>query len=121
MFLEFLNAVISLDLNWLAGLFFSNFHYLFAFGAICFFFFGPSTKKAIIATAMICVIAWSWVDFELISGWGLFLASFLSIYYISKVAVNVFAEDLPGLKKHMDLVNEAQFILLFVFFNLLMR
>lgn len=121
MFFEFLNAVITLDLGWLVGLFVNNFHYLFFFAMICFFFFGPSIKKTIIATAMICVVAWMWVDFEIMSGWGLFLASFLGIYYITKIAVNIFAEDIPSLKNHMVLVNEVQFIALFVFFNLFMR
>jgi len=120
MFFEFLNAVITLDVNWVVGLFFSNLHYLFVFFAICFFFWNQSAKKAIVAFFLLCVVAWAWVDFELLSGWGLFLASFLSIYYISKIVVNIFAEDIPSLKNRMVLVNEVHFIALFVFFNIFM-
>lgn len=121
MFFEFLNAAISLDLNWLAGLFFSNFHYLFLFAAICFFFFGPSTKKAVIATALFCPLAWVWVDFELMSGWLLFVGGFLGIYYITKVVVLAFAEDVPALRNHLVIVSEMQFVALFLFYNLFLR
>lgn len=120
MFFEFLNAVITLDLNWLAWLFFSNFHYLFLFVLICFFFFGPSIKKVVIATALFCPLAWVWVDFEMMSGWFLFVGGFLGIYYITKMVVLMFAEDVPALRKHLVIISELQFVVLFLAYNLIL-
>lgn len=121
MFFEFLNAAISLDVNWLAGLLFNNFHYLFAFAAICFFFWGPSTKKVAISVFLFCLVAWTWVDFELMSGWILFGGAFLSIYYITKFAILTFAEEVPALRNNMVVISEAQAIGLIIIYNLFLR
>jgi hypothetical protein len=64
------------------------------------------------------MVAWSWVDFEMMTGWGLFIASFLGIYYITKVAVNIVAEDIPALKSKMVIVNDLQFLIMLTVFNL---
>lgn len=120
MFFEFLNALLNLDLNWLAGLFFSNLHYLFFFVMICFYYWGPSLKKVVVAAFLLVLVAWTWVDFELLSGWVLFVGGFLSIYYITKIMVVAFAEDMPQLKDHLVLVNELQFLALFLAYNLFM-
>ena len=120
MFFEFLNAVITLDLNWLVSIFVNNLHYLFLFGMLYFFFFGPSIKKTAVATILLSIVAWLWVDFETMSGWGIFLASFLSIYYITKIVVMIFAEDIPALKNNLVIVSEVHFISLLVVFNLFM-
>lgn len=120
MFFEFLQAVATLDLNWLAWLLFSNLHYLFLFGVLCFFFWGPSVRKAAIATIILSITAWIWYDFQTFSGWAWALPVFLGIYYITKVGVVAFAEDMPQLKKHLVLVQEIHFVGLFVVFNLFM-
>lgn len=98
MFFEFLNAVLNLDLNWLAMVFFSNLHYLFLFAMICFYYWGPSVKKAVVAMGLLILVCWTWVDFEMMSGWLLFVGGFLSIYYITKLMVVAFAEDMPSLR-----------------------
>ncbi len=121
MFFEFLAAVISLDVNWLAGLLTSNFHYLFFFAAIGFFFWGPSTKKAIISTGLITLVCWIWVDFQTVSGWAILVGGFLSIYYITKLAVLTFADDVPFLKNNLIIVTEIHGIVLIIGYNLFLR
>lgn len=118
MFFEFLNAVISLDLNWLAGLFFNNLHYLFAFAAVCFFFWEPSNKKLVIAFILISLDFWVWADFEVFSGWGIFVGGFLSLYYISKIALLTFAHDIPQLKKYFVVISTIQALAALVIFNI---
>lgn len=121
MFFEFLNAVISLDVNWLAWLFFANLHYLFLFVAVGFFFFGPKMRKAAISALLLAFSAWALVDFQNISGWAILVGGFLAIFYITKIAVLTFAEDVPYLKKHLVLVSELHFVSILIFYNLFLR
>jgi len=118
MFFEFLAAVISLDVNWLAGLLFNNLHYLFFFAAAAFFFWGPSTKKTVISMALLISVIWIWVDFDMISGWAVLVGAFLSIYYITKIVVLTFAEDVPFLRNNLVIVTEVHFLGLVVAYNL---
>ncbi len=118
MFFEFLNAVITLDLNWLVTVFSSNFHYLFLFAMLCFFFWGPSVKKTVIATIVLFTAAWIWFDFQIFTGWAWAVPVFLAIYYITKIGIVTFAEDMPQLRKHLVLIQELHFVGLFVVFNL---
>ena len=118
MFFEFLNAAITLDLSWLATLVLTNLHYLFLIGILCFFFWGPSTKKVVISTILLSVVLWTWADLEFFSGWAWALPLFLGIYYISKLAIVAFAENTPGLSKHLVLIQEVHFIGLFAVFNI---
>ena len=121
MFFEFLSAVVSLDVNWLAGLLFNNFHYLFFFAAIAFFFWGPSVKKTAISMALLIPVIWVWIDFDLMSGWVIFVGSFLSLYYITKIAVLTFADDVPFLKNNLVIISEIQCVTLVIGYNLFLR
>jgi len=121
MFFEFLNAVITLDLKWLADTVFLNLHYLFVFFALSYLFWDRKFKKAVFATLLFCLVAWAWGDFENVFGWFLFAGGFLSIYYVTKLVVLTFAENIPELKNNLVLVSELQFLLLFAAYNLFLR
>jgi hypothetical protein len=121
MFFEFIQAVLTLDLNWLATLFFSNFHYLFFFAMFCFFFWGPSTKKVVVSTLLLIPTIWLWVDFDMISGWAILVGGFLSVYYITKLVVLTFANDIPFLKNNLIIVAEVHGVGLIVLYNLFLR
>jgi len=118
MFFEFLQAVVTLDLNWLAWLVFNNLQWVFAYCTISFFFFGPSPKKVAVGFFLISVLMWAWADFESLSAWGIFVAGFLILYYISKIAIMAFAEEVPQLRKHLVAISTIQAISLMVVFNL---
>ncbi len=121
MFFEFLQAVVTLDLNWLVSTVFNNLHWLFAFATVCFFFFGYGVRKLAITVSLLTLLLWAWVDFELLGGWGIFIAEFLILYYISKIALLAFVEEVPSLRKHIVAISALQGILLIVFFNLFLR
>ena len=121
MFFEFAYHVMSLDLAWLASLIMGNLHWLFAFAACCAFFFGDKWKKIAVGTFLLSVVAWTWVDFGAISGWVLFVGGFLSIYYITKIVVLAFAENVPSMNKHLVIISELQFLVLLVAYNFFMR
>ncbi len=121
MFFNFLNAVLGFDIAWFVWLIEHNLFYVFAFITLCFFFWGNSMKKAVIVTVLLSIVAWAWVDFELISGWVLFAGGFLSIYYVTKMVIMVFAESMPSLKNKLILVSEIQFFALLIIYNLFLR
>ena len=121
MLFEFLHRLVSLDLSWFVWLVTANLVYFFIFLAICFFFWEGKMKKVIAAFFLLCLVAWSWIDFEMISGWVLFVGGFLAIYYITKVAVLAFAENTPALQSKLIIVSEIQFIVALVVYNLFLR
>ncbi len=121
MFFEFLAAAISLDLNWIAGLVFNNLHYLFFFAAFAFFFWGPSTKKWAVSIILLIPTIWLWVDFSTLSGWVIMGGAFLSIYYITKIVVLTFANDVPLLKNNLIIVTEVHGLALIIGYNLFLR
>jgi len=118
MFFEFLQAVVTLDLNWLAWLFFANFHYLFAFIAVLFIFFDGKTKTIITGFVLFCGLSWAMVDFNMVSGWVLFVGTFLAINYIAKLAILTFAEADAGLSKHLLVINMVSFFAMWSIYNL---
>jgi len=121
MFFEFMSRLLSFDLIWIAGLIFGNLHYVFLFAAVCFFFFGPNIKKTVVSVILLSLVAWTWVDFELMSGWLLFVGGFLSIYYLTKIIVVIFANDVPALKNHLVIINELQFLAILLIYNFFLR
>ena len=121
MFLEFLNRLLSLDIAWFVWLVTANVFWIFAFFAICFFFWDKDKTKAVAGMMMLSILAWLWVDFEMISGIVLFVGGFLGIYYITKVAVLVFAADMPALRDKLVIVSELQFIVLLIIYNFFIR
>ena len=121
MFFQFLEALLSLDLGWFTWLVEHNIVYAFAFFALCFFMWDGNVRKALGATILLSLVAWIWVDMESISGMVIFAGSFLAIYYITKIAVMAFAEDVPALRKHLVLVGEVQFVVVLLVFNVFMK
>lgn len=118
MFFEFVDKLLSLDLVWLASLVFNNLHYLFAFGALMFFFFDRRVRSAIVAFVLFCFLAWAYMDLEATSGWLFFVGGFLMLNYIVKLAVLTFAQADPKLSKHLLIVNFFSFYVLWSIYNL---
>ena len=118
MLFEFINAVLTLDFEWLAGLVFSNFHWLFAFAAMMFFFFEGKTKLVIGNFFFFCILAWAFVDFETTSGWLFFVGGFLALNYLVKIASLTFAQADPKLSKHLLIVNFVAFYILWTIYNI---
>jgi len=120
MFFEFVTRLLSFDLAWLATLVMSNFHYLFAFGALLFIFFDNKLRKAIPAFFIFCILAWAFIDLQSTSGWLFFAGGFLLLNYIVKISTLVFAQSDPRLSKHLLVVNFFAFYALWVAYNMFM-
>ncbi len=119
MFLNFLTHLLNFDIPWLVALVMNNLPFLFMFAAIVYFFF--EGKKLVLGVILLSLVVWVWQDFTNASGTVLFVASFLMLHYITRLAVVAFAESVPSLKGRLVLVLQLQVIALFVFFNLFLR
>lgn len=115
MFFEFASHLISLDIAWLISLIMSNLHWLFFLYALMYFFM--EGKRVWWGFLVVVFVCWIWSDWEIVSGGFLFVGGFLSLYYITKLAVLSFAENSPGLKKRLLWVSEIQFIVALLAFN----
>ncbi len=118
MFFEFVNAVLTLDVDWLAWLLFANFHYLFAFAALCFFFFEGKTRAVVISFCIFCCLAWAFYDFTDTSGWLFFVGGFLALNYIMKVSLLTFSAYDPRLSKYLLVINWLSAYVLMAIYNL---
>jgi len=105
MFFEFVHAVLTLDLNWLAWLLFANLHYLFAFAALIFILFNGKTKSVLPGFIFFFLLCWAFTDFTDVSGWVFFVGGFLGLNYIAKIGSLTFAASDPKLEKYMLAVN----------------
>ena len=119
MLFEFFHRVITLDFSWLITLVANNLLFLFLFAALIFFFFDG--KRVAIGVVAFSILVWAWMDFELISGLAVLAGGFLVIYYITKMAVLMFVNEMPELKTKLIWVSEAQFLLVFVIYNIFLR
>ncbi len=116
MFWEFLAGVVALDVHGLVSFLFSNLYWVFAFGALAFWYF---PKKNIFAgIILISFFMWSFVDLTLVFGWVYLVAGFLALNYISRIAVLAFTESDEILRKHTLLIMVIQFYVTWIFYNL---
>ncbi|MBS3061147.1 MAG: hypothetical protein J4215_01030 [Candidatus Diapherotrites archaeon] len=71
MFLEFLYHFFSFDLDWLIRFIFDphSLFWLFAMYAVASYFYAP--KKALLAAFFLIIFNWLFVDFAILSGFGI--------------------------------------------------
>ena len=116
MLLQVISNLLSLNVSWFVELALGNLFYLFAFAAVMHIFMnGKGVLKGFV---VLCLMIWFWMDFAAVSGATLFVGGFLAFYYISKMALLIFAESTPKLKQKLIIVSELQFIGAFVLYNL---
>ena len=61
------------------------------------------------------------MDFEVLTGLAWSGASFLLLYYITKLAVLAWAENSKTLQKHLILISEIQFLSLLLIYTFFMK
>ena len=115
MLVEFLVHLISLDFHWLIGLVMNNLHFLFIFFAISYFFFDG--KNYILAMFLLILDVWLVADMEKVTGLLVFVGGFLTIFYITKLAIVTFAEDSEKLRKYLVPISTAQAYGAFIIYN----
>lgn len=116
MFLNFIQHLLSLDIGWFAALIMNNLLWLFIFYAVMHIFLGG--KNVLYGFVVFCLALWAWQDFQNASGVIIFGASFLSIWYITKLALLAIVETVPALSKKLIYINELHGLLLVFLFSL---
>ena len=119
MLYEAVGRLVSFDFSWFVELALGNFFWIFAFACIAFFFFGG--KKTFFYTIFLIVWIWAFGDFDIATGLVWTSASFLLIYYTTKVAVLVWVQNSPKLKNYVVAVNEVHFFTLLLISNFFLR
>jgi len=119
MLVEFLARVLEFDLVWIVGLIFGNLHWLFAIGAVIYFFYGG--KKPVLPFILLMGVVWAAIDLSTITGWVWAVPMFLAIHYITRIAIVIFASEIEGLKNKLPVVFVIHFFTIYIIFNLFLR
>ena len=116
-FFEAVSALAQLNLSFFIDLVTNNLLWVFAFYAMIHFFF--EGKKTIYFFVLWGFLLWAILDWENITGMAFSGASFLLLYYTSKIAILRTAEHIPALKKYLVVLSSIQaygLIFIFTFF-----
>ncbi|HZX20579.1 MAG TPA: hypothetical protein VFF13_06225 [archaeon] len=113
--LEVLHSVISLDIGFFIDLFFDNLFFFFAFYVLIHIF--VEKKDTFFYVLILLIVLWAFEDIETFTGLTFLSASFLIVYYITKLAVVAFAESVPSLRKYTIIITTIQFYVAYVIFN----
>jgi len=118
-FFEAIQALLSLDISFFVGIAIDNIFWIFAFYALIFYFM--EGKRTIYFFLLLTVLIFAFIDFESITLIGWSAASFLLIYYITKLAVLAWAENSPSMKNKLVLISEIQFLGLLIIYTFFMK
>lgn len=118
MLVEFLSHLLALDIAWIVALIVDNLFFLFAFSALMYYFMNG--KRMFVGFLVITLLMWVWLDMEHAASMVLFAGGFLSLYYLTKVAVIAAAENSKALKNKLIIVGEIQAVALIIIYNLFM-
>ena len=118
-FWELLARLIEFDIQWLISLVLHNFFWVFAFGAMAFYYY---PKHNMTATALVIILfIWAFIDMTSVFGWLYLVAGFLAFNYISRFTVLTFTENDKILKNHTVVIMIILFWVTWVYFNIFMR
>ena len=106
MLLEIFNFILS-NLLWVFGLF-----------ALGFIFFDGN--KPILAFLTITGLSLILGIFESASGWGFYTGGFLSLYYVSQMAILKYAEEIHFLKNRLAVVDSLYAYSLMIVYNFIL-
>lgn len=119
MYLDFFYHLLNLDIAWIISMVLANLNYSFAF--LCFgvlFLNKKSFSKIIIATVVIAIELWAYSEFSVAVGWTFLAGSFLFIFYATRFLLLVFAEETTSMKNKMVPLMLAQYLIVYIAFNL---
>ena len=112
MFLEILAHLAALDFVWVLSWPFRNPVMAFMFFSVIFIF--VKGQKLIYNSVEVFFTLFAFLDFERVLGIPFFVGKFLMIYYTTKLAVLLIAENNQKLKKYLIFISELQFYAAFV-------
>ena len=117
-FFEAVHALLSLDIGFFVDVVMNNLLWVFVFYVLIHIFFDG--KKVLYWFLLFCVLMWAAFDWETLTGFSFTGASFLLIYYATKLSGFVLTETTPSLRKYGVLVSSLVFyglVILYTFFG----
>src|SRR3989344_5311586 len=106
MLFDAIAATLTLNLNWWVWIIMNNLFWLVGFMAAAYFFYG--SKKTFSGFIMITFLTWTVIEFNVYSGWVWNIAFFLALYYITRLALLGFIENVPGMQKKIPFILSMQ-------------
>ncbi len=119
MIFEAIAATLSLDAGWWIHVILANLFWVVGFAVAAYYFFG--NKRTFSGFILIVFMMWVFLDFTHYSGWYFNVATFLALYYISRLALLGFIENIPSMQKNLAFILSMQFIVLYIIYNIFMR
>ncbi|MFH1239615.1 MAG: hypothetical protein V1672_00165 [Candidatus Diapherotrites archaeon] len=115
MLIEALTHLVALDLDWFISLVMGNLHFVFALFAVIYMFF--EGKNLIKGFFLIVFILWTLSEFEKVTNIAVFVGGFLTIYYLTKIALLAITEDSTFLNKYFVPISTIQAYVVLLFYN----
>ena len=116
-FFEAVHALLSLDFGFFIDVVMNNLLWVAIFAAMIHFFFDG--KRLVYWFTLWGIDLWAIISWEQFTGMAFSGASFLMVYYISKLAVLSIAENTPSLKKYMVVISTVQAYTMIILFSFL--
>ena len=118
MIIEALYRAISLDLAWFVSLAMSNLLWVFIFYAAANILDESNTISGSIALFLIFTFdLFTELTFFSITGWVFLGTGFLALLYITRVALSLWVENTPSLRKHLLKILTVHWLAIFVIYN----
>ena len=115
MLIEAFTHLIAFDLGWFISIFMGNLHYIFVLlAAIVFFFDG---KHIVRGFFWIVIIVWALADLEPIANLAVFVGGFLTLMYLTKLAILTITEDSTFFKKYFVPISSIQAYVVLLMYN----
>ncbi|HLC92589.1 MAG TPA: hypothetical protein VJH23_02685 [archaeon] len=114
-FWQAIHAIAGLDIGFFIDLVLNNILFVFLFYVMIHIFFGG--KKTLYFFVLWGFLLWAIIDWQDITGIAFSGASFLLLYYASKLALLGFVESVPSLRKYIVVVSSVSAYFLMWFYT----
>src|SRR3989344_1613888 len=119
MLIEALYQALNLNIGWFIELALDNLLWVFIFFATANILDDSKTLVGSIMLFLFFVFDFfAELGFSQASGWVFLGAGFLAIVYLSRIAISIWVEYTPSLKRHMLKILAAHWLAVYIIYNL---
>ena len=120
MFFNFIQHLMTFDLGWFISLLTNNLFLLFGLMAAGYYL--SEGKKMLFTFGLLVFAIWIEMDFLGYTGWVLYGSlAYLSLLYITRMALLTFTESVPKLSKHLPIITLVHAALMLAIYNIFIR
>ena len=115
MLIEAFTHLVAIDIDWFISVLMGNLHFVFVLiAAQIMFFEGKHTLRGFF---WIVIILWALADLEPIANLTVFVGGFLTLMYLTKLAVLTISEDSNLFKKYFVPISSIQAYVVLLVYN----